>query len=182
MNDGIKACLVENLPDPNSYTDYTQHVLHSEMNTIGYDWKSFDMSSFSYVLDPYRCYFLKDYNDKIWRIIFTSFEGSSTGIVEFNTEEVSSSTSNEFFNSSFSSFELYPNPSNNNDVTVIYDTKSNNIEISIIDINGKLVFNHSSLNSGFSAKTISTSNLDKGIYIVKINSNGDYLQKKLIIN
>ena len=182
MNDGIKACLVENLPDPNSYTNYSQHVLHSEMNTIGYDWKTFDMSSFSYVLDPYRCYFLKDYNDKIWRIIFTSFEGSSTGIVEFNTEEVSSSTSNEFFNSSFSSFELYPNPSSNHDVTVIYDTESKNIEISIIDINGKLVFNHTSLNSGFSAKTISTSNLDKGIYIVRINSNGDYLQKKLIIN
>jgi len=182
MNDGIKACLVENLPDPNSYTNYTQHVLHSEMNTIGYDWKEFDMSSFSYVLDPYRCYFVKDYNDKIWRIIFTSFEGSSTGIVEFNTEEVSSSTSNDYLNSYFSSFEIYPNPSNNNDVTVIYDTDSKDIEISIIDINGKLVFNYTSLSSGFSAKTISTNNIDKGIYIVRINSNGDYLQKKLIIN
>jgi len=182
-NDGIKACLVENLPDPNSYTDYTQHVLHSEINTIGYDWKEFDMSSFSYVLDPYRCYFLKDYNDKIWRIIFTSFEGSSTGIVEFNTEEVSSSTSSDYLNSSFSSFEIYPNPSNNNkDVTIIYDTDSKDIEISIIDINGKLVFSYTSLSSGFSAKTISTNNLDKGIYIVKVNSNGDYLQKKLIIN
>jgi hypothetical protein len=182
MNDGIKACLVENLPDPNSYTDYTQHVLHSEMNTIGYDWKEFDMSSFSYVLDPYRCYFVKDYNDKIWRIIFTSFEGSSTGIVEFNTEEVSSSTSNDYLNSSFSSFEIYPNPSNNKDLTIIYDTDSKDIEISIIDINGKLVFSYTSLSSGFSAKTISTNNLDKGIYIVKVNSNGDYLQKKLIIN
>ena len=69
-----------------------QHTMTSKINIIGYDWKSFDMSTFSYSVEPYRCYFIKDQNDKIWRIVFTSFEGSSTGNIEFNLEEMSSST------------------------------------------------------------------------------------------
>ena len=180
-NSGIKVAQVDNLPTPDTYTDYTQHLMTTEMNTIGYDWKEFDMSSFSYLLNSNRCYFIKDLNDKIWRVIFTLFEGSSTGNIEFNKLDLSSSSSIDNFKSDLSSFELYPNPASEN-VTIIYDSNSDFVDVMIFDITGKEVYSESIKGSSLQAKLLPTSNLNKGIYIVAINSNGSIIQKKLIVN
>ena len=182
-NSGVQVAQVDNLPDPNTYTDYTQHTMMTEMNIIGYDWKDFDMSTFSYVLDPNRCYFVKDFNDRVWRIVFTSFEGSSTGIVEFNTQEMTGgSTSIINANSDISTFEIFPNPIVNNDITIIYDNLSDYVKLEIYDITGKSVFSDIFYGAGFKAKRVNTSNLKQGVYLVRINSEGTVLQKKLVVN
>jgi hypothetical protein len=182
-NSGVQVAQVDNLPDPNTYTDYTQHTMMTEMNIIGYDWKDFDMSTFSYVLDPNRCYFVKDFNDRVWRIVFTSFEGSSTGIIEFNTQEMTGgSTSIINANSDISTFEIFPNPIVNNDITIIYDNLSDYVKLEIYDITGKSVFSDIFYGAGFKAKRVNTSNLKQGVYLVRINSEGTVLQKKLVVN
>ena len=144
-NSGIQVAKVDNLSDPNNYTDYSQHTMMSEMNTIGYDWKDFDMSSFSYIIDSDRCYFLKDLNNKVWRIVFNSFEGSSTGIVEFNTEEMTSSTFISNLDGDISSFNIYPNPISDNYLNLIYDNSSDNTELNIFDITGKNALSYTHL-------------------------------------
>ena len=182
-NSGVQVAQVDNLPDPNTYTDYTQHTMMTEMNIIGYDWKDFDMSTFSYVLDPNRCYFVKDFNDRVWRIVFTSFEGSSTGVIEFNTQEMTGgSTSIINTNSDISTFEIFPNPIVNNDITIIYDNLSDYVKLEIYDITGKSVFSDIFYGAGFKAKRVNTSNLKQGVYLVRINSEGTVLQKKLVVN
>ncbi len=182
-NSGVQVAQVDNLPDPNTYTDYTQHTMMTEMNIIGYDWKDFDMSTFSYVLDPNRCYFVKDFNDRVWRIVFTSFEGSSTGVIEFNTQEMTGgSTSIINANSDISTFEIFPNPIVNNDITIIYDNLSDYVKLEIYDITGKSVFSDIFYGAGFKAKRVNTSNLKQGVYLVRINSEGTVLQKKLVVN
>ena len=65
------------------------------INTIGYDWKSFNMGTFSYNLQDYLCYFIKDDLDNIWKLQLTGFDGSSTGGIFFNTEKLLSSNFNE---------------------------------------------------------------------------------------
>ncbi|MDG2139434.1 MAG: T9SS type A sorting domain-containing protein [Flavobacteriales bacterium] len=182
-NSGVQVAQVDNLPDPNTYTDYTQHTMMTEIDIIGHDWKDFDMSIFSYVLDPNRCYFVKDLNDRVWRIVFTSFEGSSTGIVEFNTQEMTGgSTSIINANSDVSTFEIFPNPIVNNDITIIYDNLSDYVELEIYDMTGKSVFSDIFYGAGFQAKRVNTSNLKQGVYVVRINSQGTVLQKKLVVN
>ena len=74
----------DNVTDPNTYTDYTQHTMMTEMNTIGYDWKFYSSSSFN--IQPNRCYFVQDQLDNIWRLTFTNFGGTSTGNIGFNKE------------------------------------------------------------------------------------------------
>ncbi len=180
-NSGVKVAQVDNLPSPSNYIDYSQHSMMTEMNTIGYDWKEFDMSLFSYSLNSNRCYFIKDLNDKIWRVIFTSFEGSSTGNIEFNKMDLTSSSSIDNFKSNLSSFELYPNPASEN-VTIIYDSSSDFVDVMICDITGKEVYYESIKGSSLQAKLLPISNLNKGVYIVAINSNGSIIQKKLIVN
>ena len=181
-NDGVQVAQVDNLPDPNSYSDYSQHSMSTEINTIGYDWKSFDMSTFSYSVEPYRCYFVKDLQDKVWRIIFTSFEGSSTGNIEFNTQEMTSSTSISELQSDISTFEIYPNPITDNNLTIVFDNSFNETHLEIFTVIGKQVFDKNINGGGFQAKSFSLSNVYKGLYIVSISSRGNSIQKKLLIH
>ena len=180
-NDGVHVAQADNIPDPNSYNDYFQHPMMTEINSIGYDWKSFDMSTFSYSVEPYRCYFVKDLQDKIWRIIFTSFEGSSTGNIEFNTLEMTSSTSISELQSDISTFEIYPNPITDNNLTVVFDISSDISELNIFDITGKNIYNEIFNSKGFQAKSISIPNLNNGIYVVTLSSKGSIFQKKLVV-
>ena len=181
-NDGVQVAQVDNLPDPNSYSDYSQHSMSTEINTIGYDWKSFDMSTFSYSVEPYRCYFVKDLQDKVWRIIFTSFEGSSTGNIDFNTQEMTSSTSISELQSDISTFEIYPNPITDNNLTIVFDNSFYETQLEIFTVTGKQVFDKNINGAGFQAKSLSLPNLDKGLYIVSISSRGNSIQKKLLIH
>ena len=180
-NDGVHVAQADNIPDPNSYNDYSQHPMMTEINSIGYDWKSFDMSTFSYSVEPYRCYFVKDLQNKIWRIIFTSFEGSSTGNIEFNTLEMTSSTSISELQSDISTFEIYPNPITDNNLTVVFDISSDISELNIFDITGKNIYNEIFNSKGFQAKSISIPNLNNGIYVVTLSSKGSIFQKKLVV-
>ena len=181
-NDGVHVAQADNIPDPNSYNDYSQHPMMNEINSIGYDWKSFDMSTFSYSVEPYRCYFVKDLQDKVWRIIFTSFEGSSTGNIEFNTQEMTSSTSISELQSDISTFEIYPNPITDNNLTIVFDNSFNETQLEIFTVTGKQVFDKNINGAGFQAKSFSLPNLDKGLYIVSISSRGNSIQKKLLIH
>ena len=180
-NTGVNIAQVENIPDPNSYTDYNQHQMMTEMNTIGYDWKSFDMSAMSYYIDPNTCYFIKDLNNKIWRLVFTEFEGSSTGVIKFNTEEMTNSTFIAESDSDISSFEIYPNPINDENLTIVFDNSANNTTLDIYDLTGKNVYTKLFFGTGLQAKSMKIPNLNKGIYIVALNSKGSTFKKKLVV-
>ena len=56
----------------------------TSISTIGADWKTIDMDTYQYSIDETRVFFTKDQNDKIYRIRFTAFEGSSTGNLSFD--------------------------------------------------------------------------------------------------
>ena len=139
------------------------------------------MSTMSYSVNPTRCYFIKDFNDKVWRIVFTSFEGSSTGNIEFNKEEVTNSTYISDASFDISTFELYPNPLTSNNLNIVFDNSNHQTEIFILDITGNIVYNDIVIGSGFQTKLIDTQNFSKGLYIVTLNSKESTFKKKLII-
>jgi hypothetical protein len=56
----------------------------TNISTIGSDWKNIDMATYQYSIDDTRVFFVKDQNDKIYRITFKTFEGSSTGNLSFD--------------------------------------------------------------------------------------------------
>ena len=69
---------VDPLPEVMPSTGYL-----TNMSIIGSDWKTFDMGTFEYMIDDTRVFYAKDVNEKIYRIRFTSFEGSATGNLIF---------------------------------------------------------------------------------------------------
>ena len=53
------------------------------LNTIGSDWKTFNMETFAYDITPSLVYFVKDQEGNNYKLVLTKFEGSQTGNIEF---------------------------------------------------------------------------------------------------
>ena len=175
-NVGIKVAKAMNISDPYNYTDVLSHTFLDDINTIGYDWKSFQGT---YVVDNNRCYFVQDYNNNIWRVIFTFFEGTSTGNIEFNTELVS--TNNSVNTDIIKNFEIYPNPTSK-DVNIVYEF-TEMVTLQIHDIHGRIIYNTILEDHQFATMTLPVYIFEKGIYIVSIIDNDNNQHKeKLIIN
>jgi hypothetical protein len=73
--------------DPQSKTMPSSGYL-TNMSAIGSDWKTVNMTTYQYAMDETRVFFVKDLNNKIYRIKFKSFEGSSTGNLSFDVSSV----------------------------------------------------------------------------------------------
>lgn len=63
--------------------DYSAATYSKVLNTIGSDWKSFNMETYTYDISENLVYFAQDKNGKYYKLVFTSFEGSTTGNIEF---------------------------------------------------------------------------------------------------
>lgn len=74
---------------------------------------------------------------------------------------------------------IYPNPSNGS--FYIEQKSTGNVNLEIVDFNGRIVYSSSYNSSGNFKKQINT-NLPKGIYIIKIVTNDGVNTSKLIIN
>ena len=180
-NDGYTVAKAENIDlanvDHNNFTNYD-----SKINIIGYDWKSFNMTSFSYDLQDSLCYFVKsDATGNIWKINFTAFEGSATGKIVFNKEAVS--TASIFDNDPVSSFTIYPNPSNDKNINVLYELNTNGVNKtgSITDMRGNTVFTFDLNGNGFNKKKLNLSHLKSGAYFLSFETENQIIREKIIL-
>lgn len=154
-----------------------------EINTIGYDWKTFNGAGYDVNTD--MAYYVKYDANTVYRLVFESFDGSSTGNLSFNFEDVSNLLGLENISEGVT-FGMYPNPSKDKIVNVIYNLKnsvSQENSISIYNIQGQLV--HTSKvdsNNGFFNKTLDLSALQSGMYVVQFTSGKNNISKKLILN
>lgn len=62
---------------------YNEADFSENITEIGSDWKEFDMGTVQYTIDADRMFFVKDQDDQVYKLIFTAFEGSSTGNISF---------------------------------------------------------------------------------------------------
>lgn len=164
-------------PNPNNQ-NYSEDI-----NTIGYDWKSFNGSGYDINTD--LAFYIKYDASTVYRLVFESFDGSGTGNLSFNFEDVSGLLGLNDISEGVT-FGLYPNPTKNKTVNVVYDLKnvaSSDNSIAVYNIQGQLV--HSSkiaTNNGFYERSLDLSALQSGIYIVKFNTGKNSVSKKLILN
>lgn len=78
-------------------------------------------------------------------------------------------------------FSLYPNPNKGN-FTISYNSISTNkINVSVFDIRGRAVFTNDYQNNGFFNENIQLSNLQSGIYLVKVQDGDKQITKKIVI-
>ncbi|SHJ10383.1 Por secretion system C-terminal sorting domain-containing protein [Mesonia phycicola] len=151
----------------------------SDISTIGYDWKGYNGQGYAVETDLY--YYVKDINNNVYRLHFTSFDGSSTGNLSFNSEDVTSLLGVTSLDNG-DLFGFYPNPAQDQ-IEIIYEnTNSNDVNISIYSITGQKVLEKKLNTSGFYNQKLDVSNLSKGNYLIHFQSGNQITTKKLILN
>ena len=154
----------------------------TEINTIGYDWKSFTNGAFS--VDSEKTFYIKYEDGTIYRLYFTAFTGSSSGDLSFNFEDVTSTLGIEDVAEEVS-FGIYPNPSTDKKINLLYDVSelsTDKNELTIFTLSGQQVYK-SILRSdqGFYTRNIDLSFLSTGVYLLKFRSGNYTINKKLIL-
>ncbi|MDR6300412.1 T9SS type A sorting domain-containing protein [Mesonia maritima] len=171
--------VAENI-EANGNGDTSNLSYSTDINTIGYDWKSFNGSA--YELDPELFYYVKYADGSIYRLHFTDFEGGSTGNLSFTTEDVTDALSTTVFDAE-NSFSIYPNPSTDKRITLLYENNSaENAKVAIYDMTGKKVFQQNIETDGFYNQSLDLSSLSSGAYILKYAAGNYTTTKKLILN
>lgn len=83
-----KVSVAEVRDTEKSLADYTTAEFSSYISIIGSDWKSFDMGTFSYKVEPDLSYFIKKNETEIYQMVFTGTDGSMSGKVVFELERI----------------------------------------------------------------------------------------------
>lgn len=157
------------------FNDWSSKSMDSLKNTIGYDWKSFDMSTFSWKVDDSTAFFVEDSEGDIYKLIFTYWAGTGSGSFALNKELVSLASVDNIIEDN-EIVSLYPNPANEI-VTIKIDDNSFIGTVNITDMSGRIVStSHIDYN-----KTIDISELTDGLYMVTIFNDNYKETKKLII-
>lgn len=86
-------------------------TLAGEINAIGYDWKAFDLNSSAWIISDSLVYFVTDRQNAVWKMVFTGFDGATTGNFYFDRVAVASGL---IENSTIKTFGFYPNPAHDN--------------------------------------------------------------------
>ncbi|NOY50539.1 MAG: T9SS type A sorting domain-containing protein [Chlorobi bacterium] len=158
------------------YNDWSAKPFDSLKNTIGYDWKSFDMSTFSWVVDDSTAFFVMNQAGDVYKLVFTYWEGSSSGVFALQKELVQASFINDNI-ADASILSIYPNPAT--DVLNIKAEKRLSGNLTISDISGRVVFNEYIVDADFI--TVNISNLTKGLYSISIDDSKSHNSGKFIV-
>lgn len=156
--------------------------LKSELNIIGYDWKSFSGTAWS--LDQDLVYFVKTANSNVWKLQFIDFEGSTTGTAVFEKTNLGGASAVNDPSSEVTAFNVFPNPTAGESNLVFSMKKSaGKANLSITNMTGNLVFQTSfQVTQGLNGMVLPTDNLPAGLYIVQLNlANGASLNHKLVV-
>lgn len=96
-------------PETVDYRTYLDQ-LSDDRHLIGHDWKYFDLARFEWSVPEDLVFFVKTADEKLWKLRFLDFEGSSTGVVTLEKTFLSDLTSSRNFHDNTSGMQLAPNP------------------------------------------------------------------------
>jgi len=129
------------------------------INTIGYDWKEY---TGSYSVVPNRSYFMLDNQEEsVYKIIFDSFDGGSSGNTSFTIENIENV---DLYSNTLNEVSIFPNPSNG--MFNVFINKEEMFHLTITNASGQVVLKDNIISS----KKIDLSNYTNGLYFMNLVS------------
>jgi hypothetical protein len=173
QNIGVTASEADNIEiDDAEWTDFS---LSEDINIIGSDWKYFNLDVFQYVVEDSLSYFVQDLTGNVWQLIFTDFDGSATGDIEFTKEMVSATGLDEEGRVDFS---IFPNPTEGQ-LTAIIPVENDPITWSLLDMKGSVLL-QGTWTGGFQHQ-VDLDDLQTGIYLLRIEKEGAIGLERVVI-
>ncbi len=171
-------------PSTINSSNYTSHTgsMSKEVNTIGDDWKTFDMGTFKYRVHADSSFIIKTNSGAYFLLHFTGFDGSSTGKVVFLKKTLAASTSVGALANSVKAHSVYPNPATNQVNVMVDAVTAASTQLVVTDITGKVMMHTNvNVNKGLNAFSFDVSNYPSGTYLININGGDWKLTDKVIV-
>lgn len=161
--------------DQSTQNSYVDTAFTDTISIIGSDWKTFDMGSFSYIINDTVVYYLKTddgdtaTNSAYYKIYFTGFTGASEGKYTFMQERLTfvSAEKHEIQNL----LQVYPNPASDR-INVVFDLIGQ-ADIEIIDMTGRRVYSTRYNAGGFTSYSLDVSSLNTGVFFIRVSAEGE---------
>jgi hypothetical protein len=167
--DGVNPASVQ-------YSDF-KDSLRSELDVIGYDWKTFGGTGWS--LDDDLVFFLKAANDRVWKLQFIDFEGSTTGKAIFEKTDLGIIAAVQDPAALGLKVATYPNPVQDQ-LTVSLDIPvalAQNGQLIVVDLQGRIVLRQSVvLKEGFQVFQLPADYWASGSYFLQLQLPGQSVQ------
>ncbi|MEO0582011.1 MAG: T9SS type A sorting domain-containing protein [Bacteroidota bacterium] len=181
-NAGVEVAQVYPVDDVDTYIDYQSATFGTDKNIIGYDWKDFSFMS-GWTLQDSLVYFVKDKAGEYWKIVFTEFDGSSTGNFYFDKQSFRVTNTDPSQGSSF--VRLYPNPvAAGSNLSLVTDLPQGQADAryQIISANGqRMAGGNVSLSAGFHQTTLRLPELAQGMYFLQLQAGAQQWTERIII-
>lgn len=162
-NAGVEMVKMAGVADVMNTTSHAGHAMSTKINTVGYDWKSFNGNTWSFDIVDSLCYFVQDVDGNLWRLVMTGFGGSTTGEFIFHKEMISAVglAENEPLN-----VALYPNPAADQTHVVFNAHQAGSIQIT--NLQGQTVYREAVEANGLTDHLLDVSNLTAGMYMITV--------------
>ena len=162
------------------YVDWNSGPMTTDINVIGFDWKSFNMETFQWEFTTDRAHFVQDGAGNIWKLIFTGYGGSATGDITFTQELLSATSVNELDGTM--PMALYPNPVTDGRVNLVLDAPVSTVDMLVFDANGRVVLTERLAGlGGMEVRMLDVSNLRPGLYTVRLQGDGVLATQRLVV-
>lgn len=183
LNRNTEAVRVSNLPDVLTNVDYTSKTFSTEINTIGYNWKSFNGSG--YVMKDSQLFFVRTLQGDVWKLIFKGFGGSTTGNFIFSKQKIYHAPTGLSTVQNRPNFTMMvaPNPAiHTANVLCNFGAQAIEVKLFVFDISGRSVYVHDFGNtSGVQSYQLPISQFPKGDYVVMVHSTAGNITQKFMV-
>lgn len=168
-------------PVADDFVDWSSSPFDSLKNVVGYNWKAFSMATYEWTVEDSTTFFIMNQAGDVYKLVFTFWEGMSTGVFGLNKELIQLSAVEDNIEDSHS-FTVYPNPATNVVNIAINNETAFNGNILITDMSGRLIYSSDIGNSVSNAPfSVNISNFVKGLYFITLQGNGVKETRKLIV-
>ena len=156
----------------------------NKINTIGYDWKIYDMVTNKYKIADSTTYFVKRADGKIYKIVFKGFGGSTDGNIIFSRQYLLASSTVEIDNGKSIRLTVSPNLVSSNEVQLIIDgeTEINKVNLRIFSITGQQMADQEiNIAQGLQVISLPISNYSNGFYFAQLELGNKKLIEKFVV-
>lgn len=172
MNHNVPASRFDEVaPD---FNDWSSAPFDSTKVPIGYNWKYFDMGTFTYVVEDSIAFFVSDKETNVYKLVFTAFD-YTVGKFVFSKSVVSPAGINS--PEKEDQFRVYPNPASGQ-VTLQLEAGVKADAVSVIDLTGRVVYRSSQVDP---VTTLDLGDVPGGLYLINLQVGNDILVQKLMI-
>jgi hypothetical protein len=163
------------------FTSWTNAPLDSAKSPIGWNWKSFNMDTFTWTVEDSTAFFVQSRIKDVYKLVFEAFEGSGTGKIGFTISPVSLAGI-PFVKADNREVSIYPNPVIDQLNIILGDKVSGTVRVSIFDMTGRQVFSVKQETPGSTISLdLSRSVLGNGMHLLEVVTGNSVFTSKFMV-